>query len=123
MQATGNSLTLSGSLTPAEQMELRRRLRAVPPGVRVIDDIEYADPQKESPASNTAGWVWVRSDPRGATVLVDGVETGLRTPVRLELKEGQHEILLVLRGFVTDRRMVIVHTGQTMQVTETLGVE
>ncbi len=122
MQATGNSLTLSGSLTPAEQMELRRRLRAVPAGVRIIDDIEYADPQQAA-ASDTAGWVWVRSDPRGARVLVDGVETGLRTPVRLELKEGDHEILLVLRGFTTDRRAVTVHAGQTMQVTEALGPE
>jgi len=123
MQAAGNSLTLSGTLTLAEQRELLRRLRAVPQGVRVIDDIEYADPQKESAASDTAGWVWVRSDPRGARVLVDGVETGLRTPVRVELKEGEHEILLVLRGYVTDRRTVTVHTGQTMQITESLGAE
>jgi serine/threonine-protein kinase len=123
MQAMGNSLTLSGTLTLAEQRELLRRLRAVPRGVRVIDDIEYADPQNESAASDTAGWVWVRSDPRGARVLVDGVETGLRTPVRVELKEGEHEILLVLRGYVTDRRTVAVHTGQTMQITESLGAE
>ena len=123
MQATGNSLTLSGTLTLAEQRELMRRLRAVPPGVRVIDDIEYVEPQKDSAASDTAGWVWVRSDPRGARVLVDGVETGLRTPVRVELNEGEHEILLVLRGYVTDRRTVTVHTGQTMQITESLGAE
>jgi serine/threonine protein kinase len=125
MQATGNSLTLSGTLTLAEQRELLRRLRAVPPGVRVIDDIEYADPQSQngSAASDTAGWVWVRSDPRGARVLVDGVETGLRTPVRVELNEGEHEILLILRGYVSDHRTVTVHPRQTMQITDSLGVE
>ena len=50
-QATGNSLTLSGSLSPAEHRELMDHLHAVPPGVRVVDDIEYSEGSKtNSPA-------------------------------------------------------------------------
>jgi hypothetical protein len=59
----------------------------------------------------------------GARILVDGAETGLRTPARLELQSGDHEVQLVRRGFVTAHRNVKVESGQTMQFTETLPAE
>ncbi len=50
IQATANALTLSGSLSLAEHRDLLDHLRAVPPGVRVIDDIELTENSKASPA-------------------------------------------------------------------------
>jgi serine/threonine protein kinase len=129
IQAAGRNITLSGSLTLAEHRELLGHLRAVPNTVRVIDDI--ADEDSSNSASSTppasaatsAGWVWVRSNPAGARILVDGAETGLRTPARLELQLGDHEVQLVHRGFGNTHRSVTIQQGQTMQITETLSLE
>jgi hypothetical protein len=123
IQTTANALTLSGSLTLAEHRELLRHLRTVPAGVRVIDDTEYAEDLKATPAPASAGWIWVRSTPPSARILVDGAETGLRTPARLELQAGEHEVRLVRRGFGTVHRNVQVNLGQTIQFTETLPTE
>jgi len=123
IQATANALTLSGSLSLAEHRDLLDHLRAVPPGVRVIDDIDLTENLKASPAPASAGWIWVRSSPPGARILVDGAETGLRTPARLELQVGEHEVRLVRRGFGTAHRNVVVSQGQTQQFTETLSIE
>jgi serine/threonine protein kinase len=121
IQATPNALTLSGSLTLAEHRELMKHLRTVPAGVRVIDDTEYAEDQNATAAPASAGWIWARSTPPGARIVVDGAETGLRTPARLELQVGEHEVSLVLQGFGTVHRTVTVKQGQTMQFTETLA--
>jgi hypothetical protein len=121
IQITANALTVSGSLTFAEHREILNHLRTVPAGVRVIDDIEFTESPKATPPPASAGWIWVRSSPPGARILVDGAETGLRTPARLELQTGQHEVRLVRRGFGTAHRDVSVEQGQTMEFTETLS--
>ncbi len=123
IQATANALTLSGSLTLAEHRELLEHLRTVPAGVRVMDDIEYTEDPKATPAPASAGWIWVRSSPPGARILVDGAETGLRTPARLELQMGDHEVRLMRPGFGTTHKNVLVNPGQTIQFTETLAIE
>jgi len=123
IQVTANALTLSGSLTLAEHRALMQHLRTVPSGVRVIDDTGYAEDPKATPAPASAGWIWVRSSPPGARILVDGAETGLRTPARLELQVGEHDVSLVRGGFGTTHRKVLVNQGQTMQMTETLTTE
>ncbi len=123
IQATANALTLSGALTFAEHSDLLNHLRTVPAGVRVIDDIEFKEDPKATPAPALAGWIWARSSPPGARILVDGAETGLRTPARLELQPGEHEVRLERRGFGTAHRNVQVNTGQTTQFTEVLIVE
>jgi eukaryotic-like serine/threonine-protein kinase len=123
IQATANALTLSGSLTLAEHRELLGHLRTVPVGVRVIDDIDLTEDPKATSAPTSAGWIWVQSSPPGARILVDGAETGLRTPARLELQVGEHEVRLVRRGFGTTHRNVLVNPGQTMQFAETLTIE
>jgi serine/threonine-protein kinase len=123
IRSTANALTLSGSLTLAEHRELLGHLRTVPAGVRVIDDIEYTEDLKATAALAPAGWIWVRSSPPGARILVDGAETGLRTPARLELQIGEHDVRLVHPGFGTIHRNVLVNSGQTIQFTETLATE
>jgi serine/threonine-protein kinase len=123
IQATANTLALSGSLTLAEHRELLAHLHTLPGGVRVIDDTEFAEDQKTASAPASAGWIWVRSSPPGARIVVDGAESGLRTPARLELPVGEHDVRLVRRGFGSVHRSVRVSQGQTMQFTETLAVE
>lgn len=125
IHATANALTLSGSLTLAEHRELMTHLHTVPSGVRIIDDIDLTGDAKSAPAPALApaspGWIWVRSSPPGARILVDEAETGMRTPARLELQSGEHDVLLVRAGFGTAHRKLSVQAGQTLQVTETLA--
>jgi len=123
IQATANALTLSGSLSLAEHRELLSHLQKIPVGVRVIDDIDLTAEPKATPAAASPGWIWVRSAPPGARILVDGAESGLRTPARLELQTGQHEVRLIRRGFLTVARNVTLEAGQTVQVMESLPVE
>jgi serine/threonine-protein kinase len=121
MQVTGNTLTLSGQLTPREHSKVLTFLHDVPRGVRVIDDIGFADELKEVPAAAETGWVWIRSMPRGAKIFVDGSDTGLRTPARVEMRQGEHDVLLSLAGFVSPHRSILIKPGQNMQFTELLG--
>ena len=121
MQVTGNTLTISGQLTPHEHSELLNHLHKVPAGVRVIDNIGYADERKQIPRVAEAGWVWIHSAPQGAEILVDGINTGLRTPARVEMPQGEHEVLLTLRGFANAHRTLLIRPGQIMQFTELLG--
>jgi hypothetical protein len=124
LQATANALTLSGSLTIAEHRELLRQLRPIPPGVRIIDDIDLTETVKDAPAAAAAaGWVWVRSTPPGARIIVDGTETGLHTPARLELRAGEHDLGVVREGFEMSHRSVQVNSGETQQVSEALNAE
>jgi predicted Ser/Thr protein kinase len=121
MEVAGNTLTLSGKLTSREHSKLLALLHNVPGGVRVIDDIGYSDELKGTSGSADIGWVWVRSTPSGAEIFVDGTDTGLRAPARVEMQPGEHEVLLTLRGFSSTRRAVSIQPGQNMQFTEILG--
>jgi serine/threonine-protein kinase len=120
-QVTANTVTLSGRLAPGEHRMLLNRLHWVPSGVRIIDDLEYTDDLKASPEAASAGWVWVRSEPLGAEILVDDMDTGLRTPARIEMPQGEHDVKLMLRGVPVAHRTVLVRAGQTMQFTESLA--
>jgi len=51
VQGVGNTLTLSGKLRPAEHGALLKFLRAAPPGIRLIDHIEYDDAPVPTPAN------------------------------------------------------------------------
>ena len=119
-QVVANTLTLSGKLTPTEHRKLLNELHAVPAGIRIVDDIEYISDPKETAAADT-GWIWVRSEPRGAEILLDFADTGLRTPARIEMKQGQHNIRLSLGGFANSERTVTIEQGQTIQFTEPLA--
>jgi len=55
VQGVGNTLTLSGKLHPAEHGALLKFLRAAPPGIRLIDHIEYDDAPVPAPANANAG--------------------------------------------------------------------
>ncbi len=125
IRATSNALTLSGSINIAEHRELMTHLHNVPAGVRVIDDIDLTGDSKAAPAASTAlsGWILVRSYPPAAKILVDGRDTGLQTPSKLELQSGEHEVQLVRQGFGTAHRKIAIESGQTLQFSETLPTE
>jgi serine/threonine protein kinase len=75
-------------------------------------DVELA------PAPSDAGWVWVRSAPPGAEIFVDGADLRLRTPSRVEMSKGEHEVWLTYKGFTSAHRMFQVEPGQNMEFTE-----
>jgi hypothetical protein len=47
----------------------------------------------------------------------------MRTPSKLELQSGEHEVQLVHQGFGTKHKKIAVQTGETLQFTETLPIE
>jgi hypothetical protein len=121
-RATANALTLSGSMNIAEHRELMTHMHNVPAGVRIIDDIDLTSATPSASVAS-AGWMIVGSSPPAAKILVDGADTGLRTPSKLELKPGEHEVQLVRQGFGTAHRKIAIESGQTLQFTETLPTE
>lgn len=121
LQVTGNTLTLSGRLTPREHTKVLTLLHEVPAGVRVNDDIEFADELKDAPAAMEFGWIWIRSIPANAEIFVDGNDRGLRTPSRVRMSLGEHDVVLALSGYARSHRSVQIQPGRNMQVTEQLG--
>jgi serine/threonine protein kinase len=121
MQVTGNTLALSGLLTPRDHSKVLTLLHNVPGGVRVIDDIGFADDQKDAPRAAEGSWAWIRSTPPGARIFVDGSDRGLRTPARVQMTQGGHEVVLSLPGFVSSHRSILIQPGQNVQITEPLG--
>jgi serine/threonine-protein kinase len=126
IQVAANTLTLSGRLTAREHRMLVNHLHWVPADVPLVDHLEYTEPRNAvqpsaTKAAATVGWLWVRSNPQGAKILVDATDTGLHTPARVELPEGTHSVQLTLHGFADANRTVLIEAGQSMQYTALLG--
>jgi formylglycine-generating enzyme required for sulfatase activity len=68
-------------------------------------------------ATLTPDWavVSVRSEPAGATVLVDGVEAGT-TPAALEIDSGEHELEVRLAGYNAWSNRVLVAANQPQEL-------
>jgi len=88
--------------------------------VQVGDDgqakIEAALHQK----SGHVAWAQVESTPAGAEIWVDGVSTGQRTPARVEISSGIHNIALKLDGYRASRNAVQASEGGTVNVSPSL---
>ena len=68
ISGTGNSLTISGKLRPAEHAALLHLIRNAPASVRVVDDIQYEDtPVLAAVATPPEPQPAVQSSPRPAT--------------------------------------------------------
>ena len=127
LHVAGDTITFSGQLTPREHRQLLHLLRDAPAWVRVVDHIEYADPEPAG-ANGTGlgpnaaeqragvGWVFVRTRPPGAEIWVDGATTGQRTPARVQLSPGEHAVAVTLPGYALARRTILVDEGQTALV-------
>lgn len=61
-----------------------------------------------------AGSVYVSSNPRGASVLVDGIDRMLKTPTWIAgLEPGEHELSVVLEGYRSDSKRFTVGEKDT----------
>jgi PEGA domain len=65
-------------------------------------------------------WAQVESTPAGAEIWVDGVSTGQRTPARVEISSGIHNIGLKLDGYKPSRHAVQASDGGTVSVSPSL---
>jgi eukaryotic-like serine/threonine-protein kinase len=65
-------------------------------------------------------WAQVESNPSGAEIWVDGVATGQRTPARVEIPSGIHNIALKLAGYRVARNAVQASEGGTVIVSPDL---
>ena len=54
------------------------------------------------------GEVHYATEPPGARILVDGEDTGRRTPATVEILAGEHEVALLLDGHQTHRQRILV---------------
>jgi hypothetical protein len=62
-------------------------------------------------AAEGPGWLWVESDPAGATVYVDGHRAG-ETPLTVAaLAPGVHRVRLVRAGYLENSRLVTIKGG------------
>jgi hypothetical protein len=62
--------------------------------------------------TEAAGVLEVATEPAGAAVYVDGLMQGA-TPVSLSLAPGDHRVKVVKEGYLENRRLVSVKTGQS----------
>ncbi len=69
------------------------------------------------------GRVTVRTEPSGATILVNGQPAPKPTPTEILLNPGGYELTLRLPGYKAQRKVIVVDSGSRMNVTETLQVE
>ena len=88
--------------------------------VQVKDNIQTQLEVELTQRTIHVAWVMVRTQPRGAEILVDGNTTGQVTPARVQMTSGMHAITLQLPGFSPVTRKVAVDEGQAVQVFETL---
>jgi len=144
VRVAGDTVTLSGKLTPREHRHLLNKLRDAPAWVRVVDHIEYDDSEPPEAVNGARPWkngwagrpagnavappagddtadggfagVFVSTTPQGAKILVDGMWVRQRTPARLGLAPGEHTLTLMLGGYTVARRTIVVDPGQTVQV-------
>ena len=65
-------------------------------------------------------WAQVESSPAGAEIWVDGVSTGQRTPARVEISSGIHNIALKLDGYKFSRNAIQASDGGTVSVSPSL---
>ena len=86
--------------------------------VQVKSDVQTQLDVELTAKSVHVAWVMARSEPPGASVLVDGVATGQSTPARVQMTAGMHAVTLLLPGREPVTRRVVVDEGQTVQVSE-----
>jgi len=61
-------------------------------------------------------WAQVESTPAGAEIWVDGIATGQRTPARVEISSGIHNIALKLDGYKASHNAIQASDGGTVSV-------
>ncbi len=67
-----------------------------------------------------SGKLEIRTNPKGAEILVNGNPTGKKTPVKTDSPVGTYTITLQLEGYKPVTRKIQVNKGQTTGIEETL---
>lgn len=75
------------------------------------------DVQQSVTANMQPGWAEVSLDssPGGATILVDGENAGT-TPARIEIMQGEHQLMLQRPGFATWQQDVDISAGEALEL-------
>jgi hypothetical protein len=62
------------------------------------------------------GAIRVISDPKGATVILDGVEKGI-TPIKItDVAPGKHTVVISMEGYHSKQKVVKVESGETTRI-------
>jgi len=69
------------------------------------------------------GHVTIRTEPSGATVLVNGQPAPKASPTEIMLNPGGYELTFQLPGYKAQKKVIVVDSGSKMNVTETLQPE
>jgi serine/threonine protein kinase len=62
----------------------------------------------------------VNSDPAGASVYIDGRDTGTKTPAQVSVDKGQHVVLVRKMGYIDETQSIPFALGQTSNYAPTL---
>jgi eukaryotic-like serine/threonine-protein kinase len=73
-------------------------------------------------ADKDMGRVSVRTEPSGATVLVNGQPAPKATPTEVLLNPGGYELTFQLPGYRTQKKVIVVDSGSRMNVDQVLQV-
>jgi len=74
-------------------------------------------------ADKDMGKVNVRTNPNGAAVLINGQLAPKATPLEFSLNPGGYELTFQLRGYKTQKKIVVVEAGSKLSVNENLELE
>ncbi len=89
--------------------------------IQVRDDGQSKLNAELHPRNGNVAWAQVDSVPRGAEILVDGVSTGQKTPARVQIHSGMHNIALKLDGYRLFRTLVEASDGGTVGIAPDLS--
>ncbi len=84
--------------------------------VQVRDDGQAKVEATLHPKNGHVAWAQVESTPAGAEIWVDGIATGQRTPARVEISSGIHNIALKLDGYKASHNAIQASDGGTVSV-------
>jgi eukaryotic-like serine/threonine-protein kinase len=63
----------------------------------------------------------IRSEPKGAQILVNGTPFAKPTPIEIQLEPGNYDITLQKEGYAPFRKSVTLHTGEKIKIDESLS--
>jgi eukaryotic-like serine/threonine-protein kinase len=126
---TGNTITLSGKLRPAEHAALLKFMRDAPGNVRVVDDIQYddsplagsnqADNDAHPVPSDGNGAIHLLTDVLGATATLYGpsgqLVTSCQTPCSFnDLAPARYSLQVKKEGYLQVQTALEVRVGESL---------
>jgi serine/threonine-protein kinase len=88
--------------------------------IQVRDDGQLKIAAELHQKGGRVAWAQVGSTPIGAEIWVDGLATGQRTPSRVEIPSGTHNITLKLEGYRASRTGIQASEGGTVSISPNL---